>query len=167
MTPLDRATTLQSPGSPIVMAPPVYVVVDSRQKKRTMIKNKYAAVAKTAYQEAAKTNPQVESSEDNYKPTATDQRIPQSVLDQMSAHNKTLSQASKAHVNDPSQSSTKNGPSSVGSKHLKTEQSITSSRRALAAADVSELLQSKREGSRRKRLTAAESVAADDPETAN
>ena len=31
----------------IVMAPPVLVHVDSRQKKRTMIKNAYAAATKT------------------------------------------------------------------------------------------------------------------------
>ena len=67
------------------MPPPVLVHVDSRQKKRTMIKNAYQATHK---KEALITLPVPLVQTGPTKPSARDQNIPQSVLDQHSAgHN--------------------------------------------------------------------------------
>ena len=49
----------------VVMMAPIHVDMDSRQKKRTMIKNAYAAATKTAFPtQMAVARPRVESSED-------------------------------------------------------------------------------------------------------
>lgn len=65
----------------VIVNAPVYVMVDSRQRKRTMIKNAYKATKKTAPSRSP-TN----DSQDLPKPNQTDQRIPQSVLDQQSSN---------------------------------------------------------------------------------
>ena len=112
----------------VIVKPPVIFHMDSRQQaKRTFIKNVYA---KASNNQASKSPPRhrvVEDSQELLKPSQTDQQIPQSVLDQMSSQNKTISDSNKV-VPQSLESLKPGAEASQLSKSSRAEQSMQSNK---------------------------------------